>query len=120
MKGHNDPLILCAVLLFGAVLVSPAFAGMKKIGEAELAGANASITGASVKDQLAGVENSAVNPETYQAAGTTVNKNTGPSQAVEDRPISLNLNIKGTTTFLFYFGGGTSDVTVNKISGQSH
>jgi hypothetical protein len=46
MKGHNGPSILCAVLLFGAVFVSPTFAAMDKVDDAELARANASVTGA--------------------------------------------------------------------------
>jgi len=54
MKGYNGPSILCAILLFGAVLVSPAFADMEKVDEAELARTNASVTGASDKDSNAG------------------------------------------------------------------
>jgi hypothetical protein len=50
MKGYNCPSILCADLLFGAVLVSPAFAEMKKVDNAEMAKTKASVTGASVKD----------------------------------------------------------------------
>jgi hypothetical protein len=54
MKRHNWPSILCAILLFGAVLVSPAFADMKKVDEAELARMNASLIGASNKDRSDG------------------------------------------------------------------
>ena len=43
-----------AVLSF--VLLAPAFADMEKVDEAELARTNASVTGASVKDQIVGVE----------------------------------------------------------------
>ena len=50
MKGYNGPLILCAVLLFGAVLVFPAFADMKEVEDAELARTNASVTGTPTKN----------------------------------------------------------------------
>jgi hypothetical protein len=50
MKGYVYPSILCAVFLFGAVFVSPAFAEMKKVDDAEMAKTKASVTGASVKD----------------------------------------------------------------------
>jgi hypothetical protein len=52
MKGYNGPSILCAVLLFGAVIVSSAFAEMKQVDEAESARTNASVTGMSVKDRV--------------------------------------------------------------------
>jgi hypothetical protein len=54
MKGYNDPSILCAILLFGAVLVSPAFAEMEKVDDTDLSQINASVTGASDKDSNAG------------------------------------------------------------------
>ena len=50
MKGCNGLSILCAVLLFGVVLVSPAIADRKalannkKIDDAELSQVNASLT----------------------------------------------------------------------------
>lgn len=45
MKKNYGLAILCAVLLFCAVLVSPALAQMTKVDEAELAETNASVTG---------------------------------------------------------------------------
>ncbi len=45
MKRNYGLTILCAVLLFCAVLASPAFAQMTKVDEEELALANASVTG---------------------------------------------------------------------------
>ena len=48
MKRHNILSILCAVLLFGAVLISPAFADMKKVNEGELAQARVSAINVSV------------------------------------------------------------------------
>ena len=110
MKRHYDPSILGAVLLLGAVLVSPAFAGMEKVDEAELARTNASVTGASVKDPLAGVEKGALNQETWQAS-EAFGKDTALSPSVKDEPVSVNLNVSGQTTFQFYKGGGRSDVT---------
>ena len=94
-----------AILCF--VLLSPAFAAMEKVDETELARTKASVTGTSIKDPLAGVEKD-LNQETWQAS-EAFSKDL--SQAVEDRPVSLNLNIKGQTTFQFYFGGGNSTVT---------
>jgi hypothetical protein len=55
MKGCNGPSILCAALLFGAFLIAPAFAEMKKVDDEELAKTKASVTGASVKDLKEGV-----------------------------------------------------------------
>ena len=60
-KGYNGPSILCAALLFGALLIAPAFAEMKKDDEAEMAKANASVTGASVKDQIVYAEKDVLN-----------------------------------------------------------
>ena len=110
MKGHYEPSIICAVLLFGAVLVSPAFADMKKVDEAELAQANASVTGASIKEPVAGVDKNTVLQEndprqkdTERVFSPAVNK---PMVAT-----SLNLNISGQETFNFYFGGSNSTIT---------
>ena len=50
MKGCNGPLILCAVLLFGTLLLAPAFADMKKVDEVEMAQIKASVTGAPIKN----------------------------------------------------------------------
>ena len=52
MKGYNGPSILCAIFLFGAVLVSPAFADMKKVEKKVLAQTNASVKGVSVKKKI--------------------------------------------------------------------
>jgi hypothetical protein len=57
MKGYNDPSILCAVFLFVAVLVSPAFADMKKVEKKELAQTNASVKSASVKKKIVNTGN---------------------------------------------------------------
>jgi hypothetical protein len=112
MKEHYHPSILGAVLLLGAVLVSPAFAGMEKVDEAELAQTNASVTGASVKDPLAGVEKSALNQETWQAS-EAIGRDTSLSSSVKEEPVSINLNVVsgGPTAFQFYKGWGKADVT---------
>ena len=72
MKGYNGPSIICAALLFGALLIAPAFAEVKKADEAELAKTNASMTGASVKDKTVGVEKDVRDQEkeTLQASET--------------------------------------------------
>jgi len=107
MKEHNGPSIICAVLLFGAVLVSPAFADMKKVDERELSRTNASVTGASVKDQLAGVAKVEINPETLQVS-ETLNKDADFSPLVSKTTESIGLNINGQPTFQFYYGGSSS------------
>jgi hypothetical protein len=113
MKRYNGTSILCAVLLFGAIIVTPAFAGMGKVDEAELAQINASVTGVSVKKQINCVEKDGTCLETKQdrvtsnnvaAFSPTVRSNTTES-------IILDLNIKGQKTFEFYFGGSTSITT---------
>jgi hypothetical protein len=110
MKGHYKPSIICAVLLFGAVLVSPALADMKKVDETELARTNASVTGASIKEPIASVDKNTVLQEndprqngTERVFSPAVNKAT--------EGINLNLNISGQETFNFYFGGSNSTVT---------
>jgi len=45
--------MLCAVLLFGAAPVSPAFADMEKAEKKKLSRTNASVKGASVKKKIA-------------------------------------------------------------------
>lgn len=119
MKGHYEPSIICAVLLFGAVLVSPAFADMKKVDETELARANASVTGASIKEPVAGVDKNTVlwdNDHLKNSAervfSPVVNKAT--------EAINLNLNISGQETFNFYFGGSNSTVTGPGITSVKH
>ena len=108
MKEHNGPSIICAVLLFGAVLVSPAFADMKKVDEGELARANASVTGASVKDQVAAVAKVEVNPETLQVSETLNKDAVFPTPSVSKTTDSIGLNINGQPTFQFYYGGSSS------------
>ena len=101
MKGHQGISIFCVALLFGAVLVSPSFGQMQKVDEEELARANASVTGESVKDQGVAAEKGA----TVQDTVTTGNLATGNSILVPNdnayESIGISLNIKGQETFTF-------------------
>ena len=114
MKEHNGPSIICAVLLFVAVLVSPAFADMKKVNEGELARTNASVTGAFVKDQVAGVDKDEVRRETEQTGSTFDNEAVGLSPAATVQGHGLNIN--GQETSNLYFGGSNSNMTGGIIS----
>ena len=119
MKGHYEPSIVCAVLLFGAVLVSPAFADMKKVDEAELARANASVTGASIKEPIASVDKNTVlwenDPRQY-----TTERVFSPAVNKATEAINLNLNISGQETFNFYFEKGNSTITGPGITPVKH
>jgi hypothetical protein len=97
MKGYNGPSILCAILLFGAVLVFPAFADMEKVDEAELARTNSSVTGASDKDSNAGAV----------SVGGTFDKTVrvfSPSDSKASEGFSLNLPSPGPETWMYNFG----------------
>jgi hypothetical protein len=113
MKGHYYPSILGAVLLLGAVLVSPAFADMKNVDEAELARTNASVTGVSIKAQSAGIEKGAVRQETLQTIGTFDKGDAAFSHSLNKdvEGIGLNLNISGQETFRFITGGISTTTT---------
>ena len=117
MKEHNGPSIICAVLLFGAVLVSPAFAERQKVDESELARTNASVTGAPVKNQVDDVDKDAVRRETEQTVSTTVDKEAVVlSPAANKTMQGLGLNINGQETSNVYFGGSNSNMTGGIIS----
>ena len=109
MKGHYDPSIICAVLLFGTVLVSPAFADMKKVDETELAQANASVTGASIQEPVASVDKNTVLQENDPRQNGT--ERVFPPAVNKAGEINLNLNIDGQTTFDFYRGQTTTNMT---------
>jgi hypothetical protein len=121
MKGYNGPSILCAVLLFGAVLVSPAFADMKKVDEAELARMNASVTGTPIKD-INCVEKDGICQEMKQDMVTSYQRASvySPSVSNTTESTNLNLNINGQTTFQFYFGGANSNMTGGITSVKPH
>ena len=50
MKGFKGLTIFCAVLLFGAILISPAFADMDKVADKELGQTQAYVKEAPAKD----------------------------------------------------------------------
>ena len=111
MKGYNGSSILCAVLLFSAVLVYPVFAGMGKVDDAELSQIKASVTGASVKKQINCVEKNGSCLETNQDRVTSDKVSVGSSQAVRNTATyneDLNLNINGQTTYQFHFIGNSN------------
>jgi hypothetical protein len=97
MKGYNDPSILCAILLFGAVLVSPAFAEMEKVDDTDLSQINASVTGASDKDSNAGA---------VSAFGTFDNtvRIFYPWDSKASEGFSLNVPSLGPETWMYNFG----------------
>ncbi|PKN88942.1 MAG: hypothetical protein CVU51_02720 [Deltaproteobacteria bacterium HGW-Deltaproteobacteria-1] len=111
MKGHQGTSIIYATMLFGAVLVSPAFAQMTKVDEAELARANASVTGESVKNNTIAAEKAA----TVQESVTTGNLAKGNSVLVPYdnslESVGISLNIKGQETFTFRVDRSRSEVT---------
>ena len=108
MKEYNGPLILCAALLLGALLIAPAFAEMKKVDDSEMAKTNASVTGASVKDQNVGVEKYLVNPQLLpDSESFNKNADSSPTMSASSAATFLDMNINGQTTFTFGFGGST-------------
>jgi hypothetical protein len=114
-------LIIPVIAVVCFVLLAPAFADMKKVDEAELARTNASVTGAPVKDWNVGVEKDAVISETWQT-NETLNNSVYSPQMNKDTgdAINLDLNIKGQTTFQFYFGQWNSSMTGGITSVKSH
>jgi hypothetical protein len=97
MKRHKGPSILCAVLLFSAVLVSPAFADMEKVDDAELGRTNASVAGASYKDSNAGAVSADRNFDKTVRVFF-------PSENKASEGFSLNLPSLGPETWTYNFG----------------
>ncbi|MHB8137442.1 MAG: hypothetical protein ACYDGO_03530 [Smithellaceae bacterium] len=119
MKGHAATSIFFAALLFGAVLVSPAFAQMKKVDDAELARTNASVTGASVTDGTAGAEKGAVRQDVSLTAGTATRGDAGFSQSNNVlESVGISLHITGQETFKFRVDGIHSE-TMGGVTGVS-
>ena len=106
-----------AVMCF--VFLAPAFADMKNVDEAELAKTNASVTGASVKDQNVGIKKDLVNPQPLPDS-ESFNKNASPSMSSGSAPTFLDMNINGQTTFTFGFGGSTYSETGSITSVKMH
>ena len=121
MKGHAGTSIIFAALLFGAVLVSPAFAQMKKVDDAELARTNASVTGASVTDRIAGGEKGALLQDVSVAAGTGTKGDAGFSPSVNVlESVGIGLHITGQETFKFKVDGIHSETMGGVTSVNSH
>ena len=106
MKGYNGPSILCAVLMFGALLIAPAFAEMKKAGDAEMAKTNASVTGASVKDQAVGIEKDVRDQEqSLLQTSDTFNKDANAPPSVSKGSNSVDTYVSGHTASNVGFEG---------------
>jgi hypothetical protein len=110
MKRHNGLSILCSVLLFGAVLVSSAFADRKaiadnkKVDETELAEVKASLTGASVINQTADIDKDVRDQERLQT-NENLNKDVDVSPSVSMKSKTVDQNISDHTTPNFRFTG---------------
>ena len=119
MKGHQGTSIFCSALLFGAVLVSPAFAQMQKVDEEELARANASVTGESVKSQGGAAEKGAAVQDTVTTGNLARESVLVPSNnALES--VGISLNIKGQETFTFRVDRIHSETTGGVTGVSSH
>ena len=106
MKGYNGPSILCAILLFGVILVSPAFAEMEKVNEVELAQTNASVTGASVKDKIVDVEKYVLDQEKETLHDSeTFNKDANAPPSVSKGSNSVDTYVSGHTASNVGFAG---------------
>ena len=106
MKGYNGPLILCAALLFGAILVSPAFADMKKVDETDLSQIKASVTGASVKNRTADLDKDVRDQESLLASEReNFNKDAQVSPSVSNESKTVDQHISDRTTSNFGFTG---------------
>lgn len=105
-------MIIIAILLYGAILLSQAFAEMKKVDEAELARTNASVTGTSVNDQTAGVEKATARQDMVQTftASDKGEAFISPSTKVMEG-IGISLNVRGQETFRFLVGGISTTTT---------
>jgi len=110
MKGYYGLSILCAVFLFGAVLVSPTFADKMKVDDAELAKANASVTGVFVKDQTTDIEKDVRDQERLQASGN-YDKDADVSPSVSRESETVYQNISGQTTSNSGFRGMNMSIT---------
>ena len=105
MKGYNGPLILCAALLFGALLIAPAFAEMKKADESELSRTNASVTGASVKGQIVDVEKYVLDQEKETLKDSETFNKDAPAPLVSKGSNSVDTYVSGHTASNVDFTG---------------
>ena len=112
IKKYFLPCFLPVIAVLCFLLLAPAFADMKKVDEAELARANASVTGASDKDSNAGAVSAVGTPD------KTV-LNLYPPDSKDSNSFSLNVPLGAETTYYWhpwanngtnqlYWGGGTT------------
>ena len=105
IKKYFLPCFLPVIAVLCFVLFAPAFAGMKKVDEADLAKANASVTGAPIKDTVADVDKDAVRQETLQAIGTVDKGDAGFSPSVSKGSKSVDTYVSGHTASNVGFAG---------------
>jgi hypothetical protein len=112
IKKYFLPFFLPVIAVLCFVFLSPAFADMKKVDEAELARANASVTGASDKNWKAGAVSADGTldktvlvlspPDSKVSEGFSLNVPMGPETTYYSHPWANN----GTNQL--YWGGGTT------------
>jgi hypothetical protein len=116
MKKNRVPAILCAVLLFCAVFALPSFAQMTKVDEAELAEANASVTGMESPGTAgaAGVVDKTGSVHFTSTRGATETVNAGPSlnylPASGPESIYYHHPWANNGTNQWYWGGGSTSL----------
>jgi hypothetical protein len=92
MKGYNSLSILCTVLLFGAVLITPAFADKEKVNKVELDRTNGSVTGESTKNKIVDtktLDDAELARTNISVTGTSIKK---PINCVEKNGICEGIN----------------------------
>ncbi len=120
MKMQNGFLIFGAVLLYGTILLSPAFADMKKANDQELAQANASVTGETVKDPKNAAAKASLTQDFAQTGAVTVGDAFVPTSIGGIDTMTLILNISGQETFRYSIGGVTTISTGGITSVKPH
>ena len=119
IKKYFLPCFLPVIAVLCFVFLSPAFADMKKVDETELAQANASVTGASIKEPIVSVDKNTVLWENDHLINST-ERVFSPVVNKATEAINLNLNINGQETFNFYFEKGNSTITGPGITPAKH
>jgi hypothetical protein len=114
-KGSRNERILwfidslrCLPVWRGSLL--PTFADKMKVDDAELAKANASVTGVFVKDQTTDIEKDVRDQERLQASGN-YDKGAGVSPSVSKESETVYQNISGQTTSNSGFRGMNMSIT---------
>jgi hypothetical protein len=122
MKKNILQYLLCIMMMFALILVSAAFAELKKVDERELALTNASVTGAAVQVQTPKIEKGMILPETDQTDPTFGKGATAFAPAASNAKdgLGLNLNIKGEGTFKLEFGPYHTNTSGGIIRLETH